>query len=71
MGSQTGLKPVLTHVDILIQTLKLIFEKMSKKSKISKVLGRIWDGLGVILGWFGRIFGTISGRFCKIENLKV
>ena len=43
---------------------------MSKKSKKSKILGRIWDGLGMILGWFGGIFGTISDRLWKVENLR-
>ena len=37
--------------------------KKSKKARTNKKkLGRIRDGLGVILGRFGGIFGTVSDR---------
>ena len=48
-----------------------IFEKCQKNAKFSKILGRIWDGLGVILGRSGGIFGPVSDQFRKVENLKV
>ena len=35
----------------------------TKVDGFSKILGRIWDGLGMILGRFGGIFGTVSDRF--------
>ena len=47
---------------------KKMLNKCRKKSKISKVLGRIWDGLGVILGWFGGIFGPILKKKRKFES---
>ena len=45
-------------------------KKNWKKFKKYKILGRIWHGLGVLRGWFGSIFGTISDRLWKIENLR-
>ena len=44
-----------------------VFATFSEKSKL---LGQIWDGLGMILGWFGGLFGTISDRVRKVENLR-
>ena len=38
-----------------------------KNSKKSEILRRIWDGLGVILGRFGGIFGPIS-KSLKFES---
>ena len=40
---------------------------MSKVFKKIEKLGRIWDGLGVIWGWFGSIFGPNSK---KMKNWK-
>ena len=48
-------------------------KKNRRNSKKSKNSGRIWDGLGVILRWFGSIFGTVSDHFkCrKFEGLEL
>ena len=35
------------------------FERKIKTSKATQLFGRIWDGLGMIWGWFGDIFGPI------------
>ena len=57
-------------VVVVVVVVRKFSKKCRKKSKFSKVLGRIWDGLGVILGWFGSIFGTIS-KTRKFEGLRI
>ena len=48
-----------------------MIRKISKnKSKFSKILGRIWDGLGMILGRFWGIFGTVS-KTRKFKGLRI
>ena len=61
MISKKGVPALLSStVGVLVVVVVVVVRKKSKKSKI---VGRIWDGLGVILGWFGGIFVPISDRY--------
>ena len=46
-------------------------KKKTKNRKKIEIVGRIWDGLGVIWGRFGGVFDATSDRFWKIENSRI
>ena len=47
------------YIAVVVVVVAVVGRKISK---FSKILGRIWDGLGMILGRFGGIFEPVSDR---------
>ena len=61
--SKTSLyKPEIYGSAFGLQGTPGLAPRVKKNRKKSNILGWIWDGLGVILGRFGGIFGAISDR---------